>query len=156
MVANKSPQFLTTMKQIWEFPLCPSSGELGCGSHRAAKRQKKSNLFRRKVIYSLFPSTVSSQFKCRAGKSSRAEGELGWGQPGLPRAGLAAHPHLQDNGRNKELLGAQTSLLAQSWNQVKSDPSLSLEHLPACRKLSREATPGHGHQALPSGKGPLP
>lgn len=111
---------------------------------------------RRKVIYSLFPSTVSSQFKCRAGKSSRAEGELGWGQPGLPRAGLAAHPHLQDNGRNKELLGAQTSLLAQSWNQVKSDPSLSLEHLPACRKLSREATPGHGHQALPSGKGPLP
>lgn len=142
MVANKSPQLLTAVKQIWGFPLCLSSGELGCGSHGAAKS-------RRKVIYSLSPSPVSSQFKCRAA------GEPGWGQPGLSRAGSAAHPPLQDNSRNKELPGAQTSLRVQSWNQAKSEPSLPLEHLPACRKLSREATPGHGHQALPSGKGPF-
>lgn len=40
---------------------------------------------RRKVIYSLFPSTISPVFKCRAGKSLRAAGELGWEQPGQPQ-----------------------------------------------------------------------
>lgn len=79
---------------------------------------------RSKVINSLFPSTISSVFQCRAGRSFRAAGELGWEQPGLPILIL------------QELLGAQPALLLQSWDQAK--PSPALEHLPAAGNTAQE------------------